>query len=77
MITTSEILKNAKAVKPIIAALSTEDKNRAIMTMADCLVAAEAAHIRIEACAAHVRVEACSAAALCACLSLCFLIDPC
>ena len=42
MITTSEILKNAKAVKPIIAALSTEDKNRAIMTMADCLVAAEA-----------------------------------
>lgn len=42
MITTSEILKNAKSVKSVIAALTTEDKNRAIMTMADCLIAAEA-----------------------------------
>ncbi len=41
MITTAEILKNAKSVKSVIAALSTEDKNRAIMTMADFLVAAE------------------------------------
>ena len=40
MITTAEILKNAREVKPYIATLTTEKKNSAIMTMADCLVEA-------------------------------------
>ncbi len=42
MISTADILQKAKAAKPYIATLSTEDKNRAIMTMADCLEANEA-----------------------------------
>ena len=41
MISTSEILSKAKAAKPYIAALSTDEKNRAILTMADCLLSAE------------------------------------
>ncbi len=41
MITTADILKSAKAAKPYIGALTTDAKNRAIVTMGDCLVAAK------------------------------------
>ena len=38
MITTKEILKEAKKVKTLLASLSTEEKNNALLKMADALI---------------------------------------